>query len=478
MRGLLLRHVLRRYLVLVGAVLAGLLVVFLVADFVDRARAYTGPNWVRDVLELYGWKGVVATHQLAPAALLLASATLVSLLRRRGELTAILALGFGRRALILPVGAVALGAALVLGLLDELVVGHASRRVDEITALRFHRWGDWRSYFERKQWFRHQDRILHLESGDVDSGFRGVTVLRLTPEFELAERVDALGMEHAGGTRWRLRGVTRRVFDRRGGLRLTELPEETVDLGIPASLLAIRPGRPEQMRVPVLRQQIRARREVGLPDRLYLLALGNRFAYPLAGVPAALVAVVSPGWHARLGAAIENFAGGERALARGAGWDLVHQHPWLGVGFGNYRAAALGRASVTGITDQLSRDAHSIALTTWAETGLPGLVLWVLLHAALLRALLRRARKGNTVALGAALSWIGYQTLGIAHHLPFHPSVALGFALVWGVGLVYPGSALRGSAHGGSVDGEGLPGAALPGVGAGSRAAGGRPAGT
>jgi len=312
MRGLLLRHVLRRYLVLVGAVLAGLLVVFLVADFVDRARAYTGPNWVRDVLELYGWKGVVATHQLAPAALLLASATLVSLLRRRGELTAILALGFGRRALILPVGAVALGAALVLGLLDELVVGHASRRVDEITALRFHRWGDWRSYFERKQWFRHQDRILHLESGDVDSGFRGVTVLRLTPEFELAERVDALGMEHAGGTRWRLRGVTRRVFDRRGGLRLTELPEETVDLGIPASLLAIRPGRPEQMRVPVLRQQIRARREVGLPDRLYLLALGNRFAYPLAGVPAALVAValaLRPGRGGSLtGALVEGLA--------------------------------------------------------------------------------------------------------------------------------------------------------------------------
>ena len=153
-----------------------------------------------------------------------------------------------------------------------------------------------------------------------------------------------------------------------------------------------------------------------------------------------VAALVSPGWHARLGAATENFVGGERALARGAGWDLVHEHPWLGVGFGNYRSAALARASVTGITDQLSRDAHSIALTVWAETGLPGLGLWVLLHGALLRALLRRAQQGNTLALGAALSWIGYQPLGIAHYLPFHPSVALGFALVWGVGLVYPGA--------------------------------------
>jgi hypothetical protein len=206
---------------------------------------------------------------------------------------------------------------------------------------------------------------------------------------------------------------------------------------------------------------------------------------------AAAAAMVSAGWHVRLGQATENFIGGERALARAAGWDLVHQHPWLGVGFGNYRAAALARQEVTGITDQLSRDAHSIALTVWAETGLPGLLLWVLLHAALLRALLRRARGGNTVALGAALSWVGYQTLGIAHYLSFHPSVALGFALVWGVGLVHPGSPPRtrgtpaerrsGAARPGSerraVDRESVPGAALPGEGPSALAAGGGPAG-
>jgi len=157
----------------------------------------------------------------------------------------------------------------------------------------------------------------------------------------------------------------------------------------------------------------------------------------------AAAAVVSPGWHVRLAAATENFVGGERALARAAGWDLVLRHPWLGVGFGNYRQAALARQGVTGITDMLSRDAHSIALTVWAETGLPGLALWVVLHATLALALLRRARGGSTVALGAALSWLGYHTLGVAHHLPFHPSVALGFALVWGVGLVHPGPGPR-----------------------------------
>jgi lipopolysaccharide export system permease protein len=189
------------------------------------------------------------------------------------------------------VAAVALVFAVVLGLMDEFVVGHASRRVDEITALRFHRWGDWRSYFGRKQWFRHGDLIIRLEDGDVAAGFQGITLLRLTSDFDLAERVDAQEMHAVGETTWRLVGVNRRVFDRKGGVQLTVLPETTVDLGIRRAVLAIRPGRPEQMRIPVLRQQIRARREVGLSDRLYVLALGNRFTYPLCGVPAALVAV-------------------------------------------------------------------------------------------------------------------------------------------------------------------------------------------
>ncbi|HSP19935.1 MAG TPA: O-antigen ligase family protein [Myxococcaceae bacterium] len=179
------------------------------------------------------------------------------------------------------------------------------------------------------------------------------------------------------------------------------------------------------------------------------------------------LALVSPGWRARFGAATENFVGGERALARAAGWDLVRGHPWVGVGFGNYRQAALGRQHVTGIPDMLSRDAHSIALTVWAETGVVGLGLWVGLQGSLVLALWRRGSRGSVVALGAALSWLGYQTLGVAHHLPFHPSVALGFALVWGVGLVHGPSGQRGA-----IDREGLPGTPFPGEGPGPLAPG------
>ena len=93
---------------------------------------------------------------------------------------------------------------------------------------------------------------------------------------------------------------------------------------------------------------------------------------------------------------------------------------------------------VTGITEQLSHDAHAIPLTVWAETGVVGLLLYLALHLSLALTLLRRSRQGHWAAAGALVAWGGFQLLGLAHFLPFHPSVALAFAFVWGVGLVHP----------------------------------------
>jgi O-antigen ligase len=167
----------------------------------------------------------------------------------------------------------------------------------------------------------------------------------------------------------------------------------------------------------------------------------------LAGLLVLLAAVaLAPGWRLRLSAASDNLFDGERAQARAAGWDLVRRHPLLGVGFGNYHAAAEARASETGLPPLLARDAHAVWLTTWAETGLVGLFLWLAYQGLLARALWQRARTGAWPAAGALLSWVGFQALGLAHHLPFHSSVHLTFALVWGVGLAYRSDAPQPSA--------------------------------
>lgn len=156
------------------------------------------------------------------------------------------------------------------------------------------------------------------------------------------------------------------------------------------------------------------------------------------GVAVALVVVVllTPAWRERFGKAVDNlFGSGERSLAMSVGWHLVREHPWVGVGFGNHKPAALATQAETGITDLLATDSHNLWLTAWAETGLVGLVLLAAMHFLLARALVRRHRAGSIPATGALLSFVGFHVLGLVHYLPFHPSVYLSFMFVWGLGL-------------------------------------------
>ncbi|NRD64972.1 YjgP/YjgQ family permease [Corallococcus exiguus] len=291
MKGTLFRYVVGAYVRYTLGILAGVVAVFLVVDFVDRAKAYGGEGWVLDVLKLYGYKALVTVQQLGPAALLLAAGTTVSALRKKGEVTALRALTFGPAALYLPVGVCALVACVGLVAFDETVAARAGRRVDEITTQRFNRWGDWRMYYTPKQWFRRGDAIFFLRGGNPQEGFENVSIFTLTPEFKLRRRVDAGRMRPVEGTRWELTDVVERTFTEDGRTSVTQQPTAEYELGVGATTFRIRPGRPEQMRLGELGEQIVARAEVGLATKAFQLAWHNRFAYPLAGLPAALLAV-------------------------------------------------------------------------------------------------------------------------------------------------------------------------------------------
>src|SRR5690606_19109547 len=216
----LIRSIAREYVVLLLGILAALVVVFLVGDFVDRAKAYTGPDWISAVAELYLNNALVSLHQLAPASLLLAAGATISSLRQRAELAALLSLGFSCRVLLLPIGGLALLACVSLVIFEEKVVVNASRRVEEITVHRFNRWGDWRFYYVPKQWFRRGEHVFHLRGGDVEKGFENATILTMDHDFRLRRRIDAKHMRHAGSSRWTMQDVMERTFHADGSVTL------------------------------------------------------------------------------------------------------------------------------------------------------------------------------------------------------------------------------------------------------------------
>lgn len=358
-------YVLRLYLGWFAALLAVLLVVFVVADFSDRVKLFMAHS-LADVAQMYWNKSLVALHQLGPPALMLAAGAALATLGRRGELTAMRALAFGPASLYLPIGGAALLASGAFLVFDELVVTRAGTNVDDLAVTRFNSgWNAWYTYYRPTQWFRRGDEVLHVSGGDAAKGFEGVSLFRLSPDFRLVERVEAGRMTWLEGERWQLTQVTTRTFPAAGGATLEEKPAVERTLNFPRQVLVVQAGRPEYLPRAALLAQIRARREIGQPVEKHVLALHNRWAYPLSGLAATLLAIglaLRPGRKGRLTTAlVEGFAiavGMWALMVVGKGLALAGHLPvpaaaWAPVGVLAIAAAALaakraGRLGVSG----------------------------------------------------------------------------------------------------------------------------------
>ena len=305
-------YVLRLYLFWFLALLAIVLAVFVVADFSDRVKLFMAHS-LADVAQMYWNKSLVAISALGPLAMMLAAAATLATLSKRAEITAMRALTFGPLALYLPIGGSALLATLLLFAFDETVVTKAGTKVDDLAVTRFNSgWNAWYTYYRPTQWFRRGDEVLHVSGGDGQRGFEGVSLFKLGPDFRLVSRTEAAQMRWVEGNTWELtRAVTRR-FPPDADVTLEQHALTRIELGFPRQVLVVQAGRPEYLPRAALLEQIRARREVGQPVEKHLLALHNRWAYPLTGLAGTLLALglgLRPGRKGQLTTAlVEGFA--------------------------------------------------------------------------------------------------------------------------------------------------------------------------
>jgi lipopolysaccharide export system permease protein len=338
---ILFRYVALRGLWAFLAALAGVVAIFLAVDFVDNAAAFTGPNWGYWALVLYANKAAVVVNQVAPAAMLLGAAIGASSFRQTREYVAMRAVGLGPWRVAGPLVAVGLVAGGALVLVQDAVGVQAAERAETIVATHFARGGDRRRYEaarEPKRWFRGHDgrRVYHLRGSLPDGGFEHVTVLELGPGFTLARRLDADRMR-PDGTEWVLEQVEDRTFLPDGTLRLDKADVRRYRFDEPPGAFGIVPGRPTQMRWNVLLEQIRLRKLLGLPVTEFQLERYNRLAYPLAGVPGALLCIafaLRPNRKGHLAAALLEAVGVSMLFwaAQGVTWALGlsgRVEPWI-----------------------------------------------------------------------------------------------------------------------------------------------------
>jgi lipopolysaccharide export system permease protein len=301
--GQLDRLLARQFLQLFAATLGGVVLLYLTVDFADRAGSFWGRAWGKAALELYWNKAAVVAYQLAPAALIIAAALLATLLARRGELTALFALGVRPWRLAAPVAAVTAVLGVLVFLLGERVVVQADARAEEIQVKRFNRWGDWATYHAGASWLRGENgRIYHLGPGR-NGGWEPATVLEIAAPFRLSRRIDARRLEPAGPGRWRFLDAveTRYALSSEPGGIVAEIRADVLEERFPetAAALELRSGRPRQLSWTQLREQAGRRAHLGQPVREWELALWERAVHPVTVLPAALAGLGLVLWRAR-----------------------------------------------------------------------------------------------------------------------------------------------------------------------------------
>jgi len=277
------------------AAFTGVITIFMAVDIVDNAGGFSGPGWFLAALELYANKVAVVAHLVAPAALLLGAAISVSGMRQTREWVAMRSVGLGPWRMAGPV-LVAVGLASAASVLFHEAWGvKAAQRAEEIQVTRFARGGAyrrWQATQQPKRWFRGADgrHVYHLRGVLPGGGFERVTVLELSDQFQLTRRIDAGKMEPAEGGAWRLADVEERTFSARGGT-FERSASRLVRFDEPPGSFDLRPGRPSQMSLAVLGEQIALRQRLGQPFTDFALEQANRVAYPFAAVSGALLAV-------------------------------------------------------------------------------------------------------------------------------------------------------------------------------------------
>jgi len=287
------RYLIRQYLIYLGlgtGIGAALVMVVDLLQTLDRFLRSKPPLFT--ILEHFLYRLPGELYKGLPMIVLIATVFLFLSLTRQRELDALKAAGISLYRASLPILLVA-GAITVLAVVfQEVALPDINARAEEVDRVKIR--GLLPRHLQRQTqiWYRSSDtRFLRMALLDpVGKSMEGLTVVEISPDFRLVERLDARA------ARWTPEGwqVTEGVFRRVGGqnrivsepfsARLIPMPEHIDDF------IQVQ-NAPDTMSFLELRAYVTKLREGGHRVNRYLVQLYSKLSFPLVHVILALVAI-------------------------------------------------------------------------------------------------------------------------------------------------------------------------------------------
>jgi O-antigen ligase len=165
------------------------------------------------------------------------------------------------------------------------------------------------------------------------------------------------------------------------------------------------------------------------------LQRSGRAALLAAAGAAAAAVLLLPGVRARLATSFDLRGNADRVFIWSRAAEIIRDHPWLGIGFGNYPRVCGTYYDRVNPSFPMRTWAHNSELSMLAETGPLGLaaLLWVAVAAVV--ALRRRFKEGYSLAMGGLAAGTALAVIAQVHDVFYDSKVMYALWLSLGVAL-------------------------------------------
>ena len=287
------RYLIRQYLLFLGIgtmIAAVLIAVVDLLQTLDRFLRVKPP--LTTILEHFLYRIPGELYKGLPMIVLIATVFLFLSLTRQRELDALKAAGISLYRVSLPVLLVAGLMSVFAVLFQETLLPEINARSDEVDRVKIR--GQLPRHLQRQTqiWYRSSDtRFFRMALLDpVGKSMEGLTVVEISPDFRLKERLDAHEAQWTPEG-WQLSdGVFRRVGPQH---RITSEPFDSRLMGMPEHIddfIQVQ-NAPDTMSFLELRAYVTKLREGGHRVTRYLVQLYSKLSFPLVHVIMALVAI-------------------------------------------------------------------------------------------------------------------------------------------------------------------------------------------
>ena len=287
------RYLVRQYLIFLGIGTGVGLVLIAVVDLLQTLDRFlrSKPPFVT-ILEHFLYRMPGELYKGLPMIVLIATVFLFLSLTRQRELDALKAAGVSLYRASLPILLVAGAISVLAVVFQEVALPDINAKADEVDRVKIR--GQLPRHLQRQTqiWYRSSDtRFFRMALLDpVGKSMEGLTVLEISPDFRLVERVDARtaqwtpeGWQLVDGV-LRHMGPQNRVTSDPFAARLMPMPENIDDF------IQVQ-NAPDTMSFLELRAYVTKLRESGHRVNRYLVQLYSKVSFPLVHVIMALVAI-------------------------------------------------------------------------------------------------------------------------------------------------------------------------------------------